>query len=111
MTTPIDPVELAKALIAAPSVTPATGAVFDALEAALVPLGFAVERFIDGIEPDGPVENLLAVRAGKGPKHFGFAGHLDVVPPGRSEEHTSELQSLMRISYAVFLLKKKKNRY
>src|SRR3546814_2287941 len=29
----------------------------------------------------------------------------------RSEEHTSELQSLMRISYAVFCLKKKKNKY
>src|SRR3546814_5691699 len=29
-------------------------------------------------------------------------------PPPRSEEHTSELQSLMRISYAVFCLKKKK---
>src|SRR3546814_10417801 len=29
---------------------------------------------------------------------------------GRSEEHTSELQSLMRISYAVFCLKKKKQR-
>src|SRR3546814_4405821 len=32
-------------------------------------------------------------------------------PPPRSEEHTSELQSLMRISYAVFCLKKKKNNY
>src|SRR3546814_9015947 len=31
------------------------------------------------------------------------------LPPGRSEEHTSELQSLMRISYAVFCLKKKNN--
>src|SRR3546814_4187888 len=31
--------------------------------------------------------------------------------PGRSEEHTSELQSLMRISYAVFCLKKKKTKY
>src|SRR3546814_7790723 len=31
----------------------------------------------------------------------------DALP--RSEEHTSELQSLMRISYAVFCLKKKKN--
>src|SRR3546814_3195400 len=30
---------------------------------------------------------------------------------GRSEEHTSELQSLMRISYAVFCLKKKKQIY
>src|SRR3546814_4147282 len=31
-------------------------------------------------------------------------------PGTRSEEHTSELQSLMRISYAVFCLKKKKNK-
>src|SRR3546814_10492269 len=31
-------------------------------------------------------------------------------PPSRSEEHTSELQSLMRISYAVFCLKKKKKK-
>src|SRR3546814_5254905 len=31
-------------------------------------------------------------------------------PDARSEEHTSELQSLMRISYAVFCLKKKKKR-
>src|SRR3546814_2863489 len=31
-------------------------------------------------------------------------------PSLRSEEHTSELQSLMRISYAVFCLKKKKNK-
>src|SRR3546814_2437975 len=34
---------------------------------------------------------------------------LRVLPEQRSEEHTSELQSLMRISYAVFCLKKKKN--
>src|SRR3546814_3232892 len=33
----------------------------------------------------------------------------DRQPAPRSEEHTSELQSLMRISYAVFCLKKKKN--
>src|SRR3546814_2258875 len=32
------------------------------------------------------------------------------VKRGRSEEHTSELQSLMRISYAVFCLKKNKNK-
>src|SRR3546814_10838781 len=32
----------------------------------------------------------------------------DLVDPARSEEHTSELQSLMRISYAVFCLKKKR---
>src|SRR3546814_6215296 len=35
---------------------------------------------------------------------------MDVDIGGRSEEHTSELQSLMRISYAVFCLKKKKKR-
>src|SRR3546814_9282531 len=33
------------------------------------------------------------------------------LPSGRSEEHTSELQSLMRISYAVFCLKKKNIQY
>src|SRR3546814_9507159 len=33
-----------------------------------------------------------------------------VAARSRSEEHTSELQSLMRISYAVFCLKKKKNK-
>src|SRR3546814_7958957 len=32
-------------------------------------------------------------------------------PLGRSEEHTSELQSLMRISYAVFCLKNKKKKH
>src|SRR3546814_6992789 len=37
--------------------------------------------------------------------HVGHAGRAQV---DRSEEHTSELQSLMRISYAVFCLKKKK---
>src|SRR3546814_3569663 len=38
------------------------------------------------------------------------AGHQPIAAfiVGRSEEHTSELQSLMRISYAVFCLKKKK---
>src|SRR3546814_7566567 len=37
------------------------------------------------------------------------ATETDVMAAMRSEEHTSELQSLMRISYAVFCLKKKKN--
>src|SRR3546814_5423867 len=35
----------------------------------------------------------------------------DRLPRDRSEEHTSELQSLMRISYAVFCLKKKKKEH
>src|SRR3546814_5205835 len=37
-------------------------------------------------------------------------GAVAVLAIGRSEEHTSELQSLMRISYAVFCLKKKKKK-
>src|SRR3546814_4412407 len=43
------------------------------------------------------------------PVLIGLVGRLGHVELGRSEEHTSELQSLMRISYAVFCLKKKKN--
>ena len=79
--------ELAKRLMAAPSVTPATGAVFDAMEAMLAPLGFEVTRFTRGEgaagTPEAPVENLFAIRRGPADsKHFAFAGHLDVVPPG-----------------------------
>src|SRR3546814_5109996 len=41
---------------------------------------------------------------------YAVAGIVWILPlKPRSEEHTSELQSLMRISYAVFCLKKKKN--
>src|SRR3546814_10620972 len=49
--------------------------------------------------------------AEEGRTHFGdqfFAGII-LAAETRSEEHTSELQSLMRISYAVFCLKKKTN--
>ena len=77
----IDPVELAAKLISVPSVTPASGKVFDVLEGALAPLGFTVHRFTLGEAPDGPTENMVAIR-GEGEPHFGFAGHLDVVPPG-----------------------------
>ncbi|MEQ1541004.1 MAG: succinyl-diaminopimelate desuccinylase [Novosphingobium sp.] len=81
--TPFTAAGLAEALIACPSVTPAAGLVFDCLEAQLTPLGFAVYRFTTGEAPDGPVENLFAVRQGPpGSRHFAFAGHVDVVPPG-----------------------------
>ena len=74
---------LAEKLIAAPSVTPATGLVFDVLEGMLAPLGFEVQRFSRGDDADGgAVENLFACRQGpEGSKHFAFAGHVDVVPP------------------------------
>ena len=78
-----DVATLAERLIAAPSVTPAAGLVFDVLEAMLEPLGFSVHRFHAGDPPDGPVENLLGVRRGPvDSRHFAFAGHVDVVPPG-----------------------------
>ena len=77
----IDLVDLAARLIACPSVTPATGAVFDVLDAALAPAGFAVHRFVAADEGCGAVENMVATR-GSGAPHFAFAGHLDVVPPG-----------------------------
>ncbi|MBS0481577.1 MAG: succinyl-diaminopimelate desuccinylase [Proteobacteria bacterium] len=81
--TPPSVVAIAEALIACPSVTPAAGLVFDCLEAQLAPLGFAVHRFSAGQAPDGPVENLFAIRPGpEGSRHFAFAGHVDVVPPG-----------------------------
>ncbi|MEP3421357.1 MAG: succinyl-diaminopimelate desuccinylase [Erythrobacter sp.] len=79
--------DYAKRLIAETSVTPATGPVFDAMEAMLTPLGFDVHRFRRGEGADGTdeaqVENLFAIRRGpEGSNHFAFAGHLDVVPPG-----------------------------
>src|SRR3546814_2647711 len=42
-------------------------------------------------------------------RHVHTSEYYEERPATRSEEHTSELQSLMRISYAVFCLKKKKN--
>src|SRR3546814_3199731 len=76
--------------------------------------GSALRRIVDLMAAAGggaefgrgePVDLLLAVPADQ---PFQHAGKLRTVDVGeRSEEHTSELQSLMRISYAVFCLKKK----
>jgi succinyl-diaminopimelate desuccinylase len=83
--------DYAKRLISCASVTPATGKVFGEMEAILKPLGFHCHRFLRGDGAEGsdeaPVENLFAIRKGpKGSKHFAFAGHLDVVPPGEGWE-------------------------
>src|SRR3546814_6906126 len=63
----------------------------------------------DRIPEMGVVDELLPVR-GRHRDHETFDVSHGEVPSSveRSEEHTSELQSLMRISYAVFCLKKKK---
>src|SRR3546814_9031534 len=64
--------------------------------------GLAVQVMVSNGQ--GEVMSLFAVRA-----DMDAPVNPDVVSEGgRSEEHTSELQSLMRISYAVFCLKKKK---
>jgi len=80
-----DPIALATQLINCPSETPARGEVFDILESMLRPLGFTCHRWVMGEPPDGPTENMVAIR-GEGSPHFGFAGHLDVVPPGEGWE-------------------------
>src|SRR3546814_6564425 len=73
-------------------------------------LRVAIECALAGIFPVvvlSPDAAATAIR-----RHAGFGRHAgaDEEHDGRrSEEHTSELQSLMRISYAVFCLKKKKS--
>src|SRR3546814_6673353 len=57
------------------------------------------------VEPGRAADFVVMDRA----QHTAGRTLLESVRMGRSEEHTSELQSLMRISYAVFCLKKKKH--
>src|SRR3546814_4622191 len=60
-------------------------------------------RLVDNIETNG-LKNILPFRLALA--DMSGIVELDSGSTGRSEEHTSELQSLMRISYAVFCLKK-----
>src|SRR3546814_3833096 len=53
---------------------------------------------------------LLELAESQGLENIARIKKQDLVFQLRSEEHTSELQSLMRISYAVFCLKKKNNK-
>src|SRR3546814_1563944 len=72
---------------------------------------------VPGINPDalaemfqqnqGGILGLFNMFSGGALERFSVFA-LGIMPYIRSEEHTSELQSLMRISYAVFCLKKKK---
>ncbi len=71
-----DPLALAQALIRCPSVTPADAGAQDVLAAALMQLGFTIDRL-----RFGAIENLFA-RIGEGGPHICFAGHTDVVPAG-----------------------------
>jgi succinyl-diaminopimelate desuccinylase len=76
-----DPVDLAGQLIACPSVTPTDAGAQQVIADALAAQGFTIHRFTNGGPPDGPIENLFAIR-GSGAPFFAFAGHSDVVPPG-----------------------------
>lgn len=81
----VDALELARALIRCPSITPHDAGALDTLEAALRPLGFACRRLRFQAPDTEPVDNLYA-RIGTTPPNFCFAGHTDVVPlgdPGR----------------------------
>src|SRR3546814_9763775 len=75
----------------------AIGVAFDARGLALhnLQIVIAAEQRLDG----GAIEPAVGLRA--------RPLHRRTLAPVRSEEHTSELQSLMRLSYAVFCLKKK----
>lgn len=77
----IDPLDLARALIRRPSVTPRDEGALDVLQAALEGLGFVCTRMIFAEEGGDPVENLHARWGSAGPV-FAYAGHTDVVPPG-----------------------------
>lgn len=74
-------VELAKALIACPSVTPRTAGVFNVLEEFLQPLGFTAHRALFKEDGFDAVENIY-LRLGTTSPNLCFAGHTDVVPPG-----------------------------
>src|SRR3546814_1562074 len=87
----------------------------DVLDNARQPLGALAEHALGGADQIVALVGLIRLR-GRG-RRGGIAGllvggggrrRLLRIDVGRSEEHTSELQSLMRISYAVFCLKKKK---
>src|SRR3546814_5076218 len=67
------------------------------------PNTFRPDRFM----PDAPaIPRSAYLPFGAGP-HFCLGQHFATIEMARSAEHTSELQSLMRFSYAVFCLKKK----
>jgi len=80
----IDPVELARALVRRPSVTPADEGALDIVEAALKNLGFACWRLPFEEEGEPRIDNLYA-RWGDRSPNFCFAGHTDVVPTGPEE--------------------------
>ncbi len=81
MSKPLDPIDLASALIRCPSVTPRDEGALDVLAGALEPLGFTCHKLRFETSGTDPVDNLYA-RFGNGTPNFCYAGHTDVVPVG-----------------------------
>src|SRR3546814_6693527 len=77
------------------------------LAACLAQEGLGVGEGLDSVD----LGRLHAADPGLVIGREGDDARLDQVDLVRSEEHTSELQSLMRLSYAVFCLKKKTNKH
>jgi succinyl-diaminopimelate desuccinylase len=80
--------ELARQLIARPSVTPDDGGCQGILGERLARLGFQLETVAGG-PADARVTNLWAVRPGATNQTIAFAGHTDVVPTGPLDSWTS----------------------
>ncbi|WP_132031352.1 succinyl-diaminopimelate desuccinylase [Aquabacter spiritensis] len=75
-----DAVELARALLKIPSVTPDSAEAVDFVAAVLAAAGFRIDRF-SSASAGPPIANLYAQIGESGP-NLCFAGHVDVVPPG-----------------------------
>ncbi len=82
--TATDVLSLAQALIRCPSVTPEEGGALALLAQVLGEAGFEVHRPVFSAPGTPDIENLYA-RIGQGSPALVFAGHTDVVPPGKTE--------------------------
>ena len=82
-----DSVGILQSLIRCPSVTPDDAGALDYLTQLLRPAGFNAIRLSFSAAGTPDVDNLV-LRIGSGRPHLCFAGHIDVVPPGRSEDWT-----------------------
>lgn len=83
MAATVDPIELSRALIRCPSITPVDAGALNVLQSVLQDMGFTCHRlpFADG----GPEVDNLYARLGERAPNFCFAGHTDVVPVGDAD--------------------------
>jgi len=83
--TPLSALEIARALIAFPSVTPADAGALRYLKRLLDEAGFSSE-IVAFASPGAPTIDNLYARFGSAAPNFVFAGHTDVVPPGEASQ-------------------------